>query len=378
MKKLLVLLAMLGTYMSSYAFLTQNNWRWRNNDGNETTATWKAAQNTAITYNSIHEVIRLRIEVFNNETGDPIAVEDSLQYSTTPLDGKSWINITDSVEHAFVMAGANAYITQDQATTSQLTGVAFPFVAGELEVTDSVAKGFSVPSKDRTEVEWAIRGTANTAPNTTYYFRHWGSTSNPLMPGVPYPSLTTGATLPVKLTSFVARSEGKFVRLDWITSSEQSNERFEVERSANGSSWETIASLKGKGTTSTSASYTAYDNKPLLGENYYRLKQFDVNGRYATSAVKLVNIFGTGNAAIMISPNPSNSSISFTFQNKQAAEVLAVLSDANGRILHQQKFKNVSSGTINQLSLNQKPSAGVYYLKIYADGVGQSMKVLVQ
>ena len=176
--------------------------------------------------------------------------------------------------------------------------------------------------------------------------------------------------MPVKLQYFTAVSEGKFVRLDWTTSSEENNDRFEVQRSPNGNSWETIASVKGKGNSSASTRYTSYDNKPLLGENFYRLKQVDVNGRYATSSVKLVNMMGSGNAEIIISPNPSRSTISFTFQNKQAAEVLAVLTDANGRILHQQKFTNVSSGSINQLSLKQKPPARVAFTASGAASTG--------
>lgn len=377
MKKLLVLLTMLGASYGAFAFTHQGNWRWRNDDGSETTATWKAAENTSIVVSNTEEVLRLRIELYNNPDKPGGLLDNAILEDSSNTPGATWkqVKLADDNTTGFVFAGSSPNVTDKEATTHQLTSHVANFAAGKILVATEKFPASTVGDNTSTEYEFVIKPSGNLLPSTTYYFR---VNAAEYLPGLVFPTLTTGAVLPVKLSSFTAVSEGKFVRLDWSTSSEQSNEKFEVQRSANGSTWETIATLKGKGNTATSASYTAYDNKPILGENYYRLKQFDINGKYATSAVKLVKLFGSANAAIIVSPNPSNASISFSFQNKQAADVVAVLADANGKILHQEKFKNVTSGNINKLSLKQRPAAGIYFLNIYADGIAQSVKVLLQ
>ncbi|MEJ7585974.1 MAG: hypothetical protein WKI04_00280 [Ferruginibacter sp.] len=82
MKKILMLAVLLTTYNNIFAFLTQANWRWRNDNGSQTTATWKAIQNMPVTITSVDENIRLRMEVYNN-TGAAVDLLDTLQYATS-------------------------------------------------------------------------------------------------------------------------------------------------------------------------------------------------------------------------------------------------------------------------------------------------------
>lgn len=59
------------------ALLEQYSYRFRNDDGSETTATWKAAENTSVTL-APSTTARLRIGV--NATGDPASKQFKLQY----------------------------------------------------------------------------------------------------------------------------------------------------------------------------------------------------------------------------------------------------------------------------------------------------------
>ena len=375
MKKIFLLLALLGAYSSSFAFLTQSSWRWRNNDGSQTTATWKAAQNTAIAYSSIHEVLRLRVEIYNSNSSTT-QIEDSLQYTTTPEVANSWVNIGNYAGKDFVLASSINTVAQNEATTSQITGNAYTYFPGKMMVTDSVAIGVFIPQSNRTEIEWAIIGTNKTLLNTTYYFKHWGATANNLPPGATYPSLTTAGTLPIKLTGFSATGEGSKVKLQWSTESEQNNDRFDVQRSADGRTWETFSSVKGKGTISSTSNYTTYDNSPLKGITYYRLQQYDINGKSTASDVKSFRL-GAIKTLVSVSPNPTRAGINFKFLNEGVKNVLAVLSDANGKVVYQQTFKEVQANTLNKLNL-QQPAPGIYILKLKGEGLSESIKVVVQ
>src|SRR5947207_4844288 len=99
MKKFLLLTALLATGYNLFAFTTQANWRWRNDDGTETSATWKATQNTPITLASNNEVFRLRLEIYNN-TGSAVGLLDTLQYATSTAG--PWTDLDTA-------AGANAF-----------------------------------------------------------------------------------------------------------------------------------------------------------------------------------------------------------------------------------------------------------------------------
>ena len=134
------------------------------------------------------------------------------------------------------------------------------------------------------------QATPNMTPNTTYYFREWGSTANNLDIGMTYPTLITSVVLPIKLTGFTVSREDKKIKLQWVTASEQNNDRFEIQRSSDGRTWKTIANIKGHGTTTASNTYKAYDESPLSGINYYVIKQYDVDGHSYLSDVKFVRM----------------------------------------------------------------------------------------
>lgn len=84
--------------------------------------------------------------------------------------------------------------------------------------------------------------------------------------------------LPISLTSFECQSQGEVITIDWTTASELNNDFFELERSADGEHYETLAIAPGKTFSSIPTDYFALDNHPFPGTNYYRLSQTDKNG----------------------------------------------------------------------------------------------------
>ncbi|MEO8109915.1 MAG: T9SS type A sorting domain-containing protein [Ginsengibacter sp.] len=376
MKKILFLIVFLVTYSNIFAFLTQRNWRWRNNDGTEVSATWKANEMTAVTMTSVSQVMRLRIEVYNN-TGGAVGVLDTLQYATSTAG--PWKNIdTIPGSKPFVMARGSGYVVQDEPTTAQLTGIALPFVPGKIMVDSMVLKNYSLPDQNRTEFEWAIKGTANTPTNTTFYFRHYGSTASNLDIGQTYPSLTTAAVLPISFTAFNVTKDGNNVKLEWKTASEQNNDRFEIQRSTDQVKWKAITTVNGSGTSSESHTYKAYDYSPVSGLSYYRINQYDLDGRSHASDIRTVKMFASNSRLISVSPNPSRSGINFRIASESPSNVEAILTTTNGKIIHREIINSVQPNSINKLNLKQQPAPGVYILKLKAGGLSESVKVVIE
>ncbi len=104
--------------------------------------------------------------------------------------------------------------------------------------------------------------------------------------------IETGAgvtVLPVKLTSFSAKTVNTKIELSWTTASEQSNSHFEILRSDDGITFHKIGQINGKGDSNTKTTYSFNDNAPANGINYYQLNQVDFNGESVSSTVISAN-----------------------------------------------------------------------------------------
>ncbi len=84
--------------------------------------------------------------------------------------------------------------------------------------------------------------------------------------------------LPITMLSFESEKKDDHIELKWKTLDETNNSFFRIERSSNGTEFETIGYKEGAGTTTTTSSYSFKDYTPLNGRNYYRLVDIDNNG----------------------------------------------------------------------------------------------------
>ncbi len=109
--------------------------------------------------------------------------------------------------------------------------------------------------------------------------------------------------LPVELADFYLKElDNCQVQLYWKTVSETLNERFEIERSGDGSDFRIIGEVKGNHTSSQTHYYTFTDAEVPTATTYYRLKQVDVDGQFEYS--KIIASYRNGDVAFRIGPNP--------------------------------------------------------------------------
>lgn len=110
--------------------------------------------------------------------------------------------------------------------------------------------------------------------------------------------------LPVELLSFTGNNAGLVNQLFWSTATERACDRFEVERSADGISFTMVGSLPGAGYSVEQQDYAYDDLAPMVGMNYYRLRQVDTNDAFVYTPVIGLHMAGTstGNAHITLDP----------------------------------------------------------------------------
>jgi len=93
-------------------------------------------------------------------------------------------------------------------------------------------------------------------------------------------------TLPAELTSFEIKNEKNTAVLEWETATEINNDGWNIQRSTNGFSWNTIGFVEGKVDSHEPRSYKYQDDYDRGGLVFYRLEQVDLDGTTTYSEVR--------------------------------------------------------------------------------------------
>ncbi|TZF83182.1 T9SS type A sorting domain-containing protein [Pedobacter sp. BS3] len=178
------------------------------------------------------------------------------------------------------------------------------------------------------------------------------------------------SSLPVGLASFTATTQAQGVKLQWETLSEQNNKEFTVLRSSDGSTFTSIATLPGAGSSNTPKSYGFYDRKALNGINYYKLVQVDNDGKQTELGVKTAT-FNVQTSTFNIFPNPTDNEVNVLFQ--EGIYHTLALTNMQGKLLQTTPVdQNATQGTINL----RHYTPGIYLVKLQGEGVSEVHKLI--
>lgn len=166
--------------------------------------------------------------------------------------------------------------------------------------------------------------------------------------------------LPVELSAFHVRAINKGVQLDWQTASELNNDYFAIQHSTDGRNFKTIAYSNGAGDSGILQTYEFTHLEPAIGSNYYRLEQFDFDGKSSLSEIRLVHVEDLN--TILVYPNPVSESlyVNYAFA-KQDAHVY--LKDYFGRTICEIAIAVGSEFTV--IPVGELPQ-GVYVLEVWS------------
>jgi hypothetical protein len=173
--------------------------------------------------------------------------------------------------------------------------------------------------------------------------------------------------LPVTYTDWKGDALIHTNRLYWSTATESMNEMFVVERSADNIHFEGIGVIQGNGTTLQAHNYQFDDQKPLMGVQYYRLRQIDWNGDEHLSEVLAID----RPAHFMLAPNPANNYVRILFTQQAIGAVVVELKDMVGRTIIRE-LKVDPNNTNMELDLSEiRPGA---YAVVLLSGHGQVLQ----
>ncbi len=103
--------------------------------------------------------------------------------------------------------------------------------------------------------------------------------------------VTGSLILPVELIAFTAHPRQDGLMLSWSTLSEKNSALFELfyasslDGDLSPTTWDLIGSAEAAGNSNVKRSYQLWHDRPVVGNNFYRLKQLDFDGTYKWSNI---------------------------------------------------------------------------------------------
>lgn len=189
---------------------------------------------------------------------------------------------------------------------------------------------------------------------------------------------SNGVILPILLTSYYAKAVGDKVKLEWQTSLEQDADRFVIERSTDGRHFSLLTSIK-CANIPTGSQYTAYDDHPSPGYNYYRLLQYDLNGGKKDFGVRTVLSGADNNLTITAYPNPVTQALNLRLQPVNKEQLHVTLFSAQGAMVYYEAIQLQPGQSNYPLQIKTMPPRGEYYLRVTTgNGVNRVLKISIQ
>ena len=179
----------------------------------------------------------------------------------------------------------------------------------------------------------------NQGNNTLTLFVTDGTTlSRSYLPGTGYVFSQTWTIspppLPLEMLTFEATKDKENVNLNWKTANEVGTSHFEIQRSLDGHNFAKIGRVN---TNNQSINqYDFVDRKVPAGTLYYRLQQFDLDGKSTFSPIRIIE--KSDKFYYEMSPNPTTDLLTISGNADYAMDVVVEAFSENGALVYQQKI----------------------------------------
>jgi len=165
------------------------------------------------------------------------------------------------------------------------------------------------------------------------------------------------SVLPVTFANFYVSRTNDGILIRWSTATENNNHHFEVQRSEDGQSWNTIAIVAGIGNSTQLNNYSYTDRSMQKALAYYRIMQVDMDGRSTYTVVRSIKNTETKKGVeIFVAKNRG---ITLVFDEMKSS-VSVEICNLNGQTITRQHYQR---SAYIRLQINNI-TTGVYVIKV--------------
>ena len=228
--------------------------------------------------------------------------------------------------------------------------------------TQGTASASNIPGSRRGALSW-LSSTGNLLLFGGYGFAARGSDYlNDL-----WQYTVPGSALPVQFNRFSARKQDKDVLLSWSVVHEQNSRYYSVQRSPDGSAFDSIGSVGAVVATSYTASYTFADQTPLQGDNFYRLKQVDKDGSFRYSTVTKI-VINAKDGQFTIGQNPVQGILQLKVELPSPQKLTLQVTDISGHVLLSKMYEGSKGLSGYSISVSHL-AKGAYMIHVQSESI---------
>lgn len=152
------------------------------------------------------------------------------------------------------------------------------------------------------------------------------------------------------------------VEISWKTFPEPTQYLYVVQHSTDQQHWDAITTVMGKQNASGLNEYSAVDQTPANGTNFYRIKRASANGVDAFSEIRSIDMNISEAESVSIFPNPATDVLYVRNAIKYDTDVTVSVVSTNGRVL---ATVIIPQGTTQQLDLPMADlPQGLYLVRV--------------
>jgi Secretion system C-terminal sorting domain len=174
---------------------------------------------------------------------------------------------------------------------------------------------------------------------------------------------SNNATTPALMMSFDGQVQNQAANLNWVMENETNCSYFVIERSGDTGGYDSIGVVTGLN-NNNQTSYIYADNHMLNGNNYYRLRQVDMDGviRYS-KVVSLYDMQQEAAPRMSVYPNPATATLNFSINSTSTQQIFVQIYSISGVLLQTSEQTLNAGNNLQSIAVNNLKS-GNYFLKV--------------
>lgn len=183
-----------------------------------------------------------------------------------------------------------------------------------------------------------------------------------------------GGALPVSFIKFAATKANNDVVLEWKVGNQQGVSKYEVEKSTDGRTFVTVASVSA---VESQDVYSWNDNNVIEPKLYYRVKAVEADG--SSKLTDIASIVTNKKAGIKLVTNlaRANAAVKLEFVGQQAGKYNIRLVNSLGQVMYRNFISYVGGSGYQQFTIPSQLAGGAYQLEIVTPGKTKSIQRLV-
>ena len=176
--------------------------------------------------------------------------------------------------------------------------------------------------------------------------------------------VSAARALPITFTSFKAYQQNNNIALDWKVENEFNMKQYEIQKSTNGKDFSSVSTVGAKRNNSSSVSYQWVDVNPANGNNFYRVRSVNMDGKVLYSNVMKVSL-GNITRDIVIYPNPvTNGILNLQLINQPKGDYGVRVLNNSGQLLQSILIHHQQGSASQTIQLDQRLAKGYYNLEV--------------